>query len=173
MKITDDYVFFWGGEYSQWFKSKFTIDGVTFATAEQYMMYRKALLFEDAEIANKILATNNPAEQKLLGRQIKKFDKTVWNEHCRDIVWQGNYAKFTQNPELFAELVSTGNREIVEASPEDRIWGIGLHEDDPNILDKSKWRGTNWLGEAIMKVRTSLKALQNYMSVNGTEKVVN
>lgn len=155
--ITNDYVFFWGGICSQWYASDFEIDGQKFTCAEQYMMYKKALLFEDEEVANAIMRTQNPREQKALGRKVRGFDKDKWEAHCKEYVYEGNYAKFTQNPELLEELESYGNREIVEASPEDKIWGIGMHETHPDILDKTKWQGTNWLGEAIMRVRETLK----------------
>jgi ribA/ribD-fused uncharacterized protein len=155
--ITDDYVFFWGGICSQWYASEFEIDGQKFTCAEQYMMYKKALLFEDEDVANAVMRTQNPREQKALGRKVRGFDKDKWEEVCREYVYEGNYAKFTQNPELLEELISYGDREIVEASPYDKIWGIGLHETSPDIEDKSKWQGTNWLGEAIMRVRNELK----------------
>ncbi len=96
-------------------------------------------------------------EQKSLGRKVRGFDKYKWEQVCRDYVYEGNYAKFTQNQDLKDELLTYGDREIVEASPEDAIWGIGMHERHPDILDKSKWQGTNWLGEAIMRVRETLK----------------
>ena len=155
--IAEEFVFFWGGICSQWYSSWFEIDGQKFSCAEQYMMYKKALLFGDEDVANAIMRTQSPMEQKALGRKVRGFDKDKWEEHCREYVYEGNYAKFTQNPELLEELMSYGDREIVEASPEDPIWGIGMHETNPDIFDKSKWKGTNWLGEAIMRVRDELK----------------
>lgn len=160
--ITDKYVFFWGGVCSQWYPSQFVINEQKFNCAEQYMMYKKALLFEDESVANAIMATFNPREQKALGRKVRGFDKDVWEAECKEYVYEANYAKFTQNPNLLEELESYGDREIVEASPEDKIWGIGLHETDPNILDKSKWQGTNWLGESIMRVREQLLVEKEY-----------
>ena len=156
MKTTDKGVYFWSGIYSQWNKSDFTIDGMKFTTAEQYMMYKKALLFEDEEVANAIMRTNNPREQKALGRKVRGFDADVWNAVCRDYVYEANYAKFTQDPNLMEQLMATGDKEIVEASPKDRIWGIGLHYDDERVHDKSQWQGKNWLGEAIMRARTQI-----------------
>jgi ribA/ribD-fused uncharacterized protein len=153
---TDKYIFFWGGTFSQWCPSKFVIDGVEYNCCEQYMMAKKALLFNDVESYNKIMETKGPKEQKALGRKVKNFDKDKWEAVCRDIVYDANYAKFTQNSVMKSELQRTGDREIVEASPEDKIWGIGMHESHPDILDKSKWQGTNWLGEAIMRVRETL-----------------
>lgn len=154
--ITDKYVFFWGGVCSQWYPSQFEINEQKFNCAEQYMMYKKAMLFEDTDVANAIMATFNPREQKALGRKVRGFDKDVWEVECKEYVYEANYAKFTQNPKLLEELKSYGDREIVESSPEDKIWGIGMHETHPDILDKSKWQGTNWLGEAVMRVREQL-----------------
>lgn len=159
---TDKYVFFWGGTFSQWCPSEFTIDGVKYNCCEQYMMAKKALLFNDNEAYEKIMSTKNPKEQKAFGRKVKGFDKNKWDAVCREIVYEANYAKFTQNAVLKSDLLRSGDREIVEASPEDTIWGIGMHESHPDILDKSKWRGTNWLGEAIMKVRETLDKEQKW-----------
>ena len=153
---TDKYIFFWGGTFSQWFPSKFKIDEIEYNCCEQYMMAKKALLFEDIDSYNEIMATKNPKEQKAIGRKVKNFDKDKWEAICREVVYEANYAKFTQNGIIKSELLRSGNREIVEASPEDKIWGIGMHESHPDILDKSKWQGTNWLGEAIMRVRETL-----------------
>jgi len=155
--IAEEFVFFWGGICSQWYSSWFEIDGQKYSCAEQYMMYKKALLFEDEDVANAIMRTQNPMEQKALGRKVRGFNKDKWEEVCREYVYEANYAKFTQNPDLLFELVSYGDRDIVEASPEDPIWGIGMHETNPDIFDRTKWKGTNWLGEAIMRVRDTLK----------------
>ncbi len=155
--VTDKYIFFWGGVFSQWCPSKFVIDEVEYNCTEQFMMAKKALLFEDEESYKLIMYADNPRDQKAFGRRVKGFDKDKWEAVCREYVYEGNYAKFTQNPEMCEELFSTGKLEIVEASPEDKIWGIGLHESDSRVHDKSKWEGTNWLGEAIMRVRKQLK----------------
>jgi ribA/ribD-fused uncharacterized protein len=158
--ITDKFVFFWGGTFSQWCPSTFEIGGFQYNCCEQYMMAQKALFFDDFEIYNKIMETSHPAQQKALGRKVKGFDKEKWESVCREIVYDANFAKFTQNPKMMAELIETGDREIVEASPEDKIWGIGLHENDARVHDKSQWQGTNWLGEAIMQVREKLKTIK-------------
>jgi len=154
--ITDNFVFFWGGTYSQWCPSEFKIDGVTYNCAEQYMMAKKALLFNDFDSLREIMLEKSPAIQKALGKKVKGFNKEIWETYCRDFVYDGNYAKFTQNKDMLLELLSSGDREIVEASPEDKIWGIGMHERHEDILDRTKWQGTNWLGEAIMQVRETL-----------------
>lgn len=156
--ITDKFIFFWGGTYSQWCPSPFVIDGVEYNCTEQYMMAKKALVFGDYKALEKIMSTDEPHAQKAYGRQVKGFDSDTWNKVCRKIVFDANYAKFTQNPEMLNELMNSGDREIVEASPEDKIWGIGLHETNPDVLDKNKWQGTNWLGIAIMEVRDKLKS---------------
>lgn len=152
----EDFIFFWGGTYSQWAPSKFVIDGVLYNCCEQYMMAKKALMFHDYVALQKIMSSKDPSYQKEQGRKVIDFDVNLWTKYCRQIVYDANYAKFTQNPEMREELIATGNKEIVEASPEDKIWGIGLHESDPLAWDKSTWKGTNWLGEAIMAVREDL-----------------
>ena len=154
---TKDYVFFWGGTFSQWAPSEFIVNGVKYSSAEQYMMAAKAVLFNDTEAHTQIMGTTSPAYQKAIGRKVKGFNTYQWEQICRDVVYEANYAKFTQNPKMLAELMATGEKEIVEASPEDKIWGIGLHVSDPRSRKKEEWLGTNWLGEAIMKVRETLK----------------
>lgn len=155
--VTDKYVFFWNGVFSQWYPSKFVIEGVEYNCCEQYMMAQKALLFNDMENHKMIMHSKSPNEQKGFGRRVKGFDKDKWEAVCREIVFDANMAKFTQNPKMLEELMDTEDLEIVEASPYDKIWGIGLHETDPKALDKSQWQGTNWLGEAIMSVREKLR----------------
>lgn len=153
---TDNFVFFWNGIYSQWHPSKFVIAGIEYNCCEQYMMAMKALTFNDQESYDMIMYADNPRDQKAFGRRVKGFDTETWNEVCREFVYQGNLAKFTQNLKFKDELLKTGDKEIVEASPYDAIWGIGMGVEDPNIMDKSKWKGTNWLGEAIIRVRETI-----------------
>ncbi len=154
------FTFFWrsASPFSQWHPCTFVVDGVTYGTAEQYMMHGKALLFGDHAIAELILGTNDPREQKALGRRVAGFDQEVWTRECRGIVYRGNHAKFTQNPELRAALLATAGTTIVEASPLDRIWGIGLGENHPDATNRSKWRGRNWLGEVLTQLREDLTA---------------
>ena len=158
---TDEFVFFWNGIYSQWYSSRFSIAGIEYNCCEQYMMAMKALTFNDQESYEAIMSTSSPREQKEFGRGVKNFNTDKWNEVCREYVYQGNLAKFTQNPNLKVELLKTGDREIVEASPYDKIWGIGMGVDHRNIEDKSKWQGKNWLGEAIMQVRETFNKEEN------------
>ncbi len=138
------YVFFWSGkpEYdqsvskaclSQWWDCKFTVDGVEYNTAEQYMMAQKSLIFGDNKTYNAIMSANHPHEFQKLGRTVAGFVQKTWDEKCCQIVIEGNIAKFSQNEDLKAFLLDTGNRILVEASPLDRIWGIGLTENDINI----------------------------------------
>jgi ribA/ribD-fused uncharacterized protein len=155
--FTEKYVFFWNGVFSQWYPSKFVIEDVEYNCCEQYMMAQKALLFNDLESHKMIMCSKSPDEQKGFGRRVKGFDKEKWEAVCRQVVFDANMAKFTQNPEMLKELMYTDELEIVEASPYDKIWGIGLHETDERCLDKSQWQGTNWLGEAIMSVREKLR----------------
>lgn len=154
------YEYFWGGPFSQWYRSEMQIDGVTFNCCEQYMMYMKAVWFNDIEISNKILETTNPKDQKELGRKVRGFDTQLWDSVCFQIVYRGNYHKFTQNEELKSVLLKTGNKILVEASPQDKIWGVGLHESDYLINDPMNWKGKNLLGWALMLVRQELIDLE-------------
>lgn len=158
--MQEQFTFFWSNShpFSQWHRSGFEVDGIAYNTAEQYMMWGKAMLFGDKEIAEKILQVTNPSKQKALGRKVKNFDREIWETHARDIVYQGNLAKFTQNESLKQTLLATVGTTLVEAAPNDRIWGIGLAEDDPRAHNRATWQGTNWLGEVLMRVREVILA---------------
>ena len=158
LTITDRFVFFWGGWPSQWHRSRFLVAGVEYNCCEQFMMAEKARVFGDSEHLAKILAASNPRQQKALGRKVRGFDEEVWRSVCRGIVYHANLAKYTQDAGLREKLLATEDRMIVEASPKDRIWGIGLAADDPRAADPSQWRGTNWLGIAITQARDSIRA---------------
>ena len=157
MRTTDTHYYFWGGFCSQWAPSRFEEDGIQFNCTEQYMMYHKAKFFGDEEIAAKILETKSPRDQKALGRKVRNFDANKWMKVCEEIVTQGNRLKFGQNEDFKQELLNTENRIIVEASPEDKIWGIGLAPQDDRVLDESNWDGLNLLGKCIMTVREEIK----------------
>ena len=157
MNITNKYVFFWNGIYSQWYQAPMTIDGVLYNCCEQYMMHQKALFFGDTETAEKIMLTSHPNDQKQLGRQVKNFNKDRWDKVNLQIVYKGNYAKFTQNENLKEELLATGNKILVEASPYDQIWGIGMGEEENGVNDPMNWKGQNLLGWAITLVRQELQ----------------
>lgn len=157
---TGTMVLFWQppGVFGQWTDSVFEVDGVTYGCAEQFMMAEKARLFGDAPTRAKILASSSPREHKALGRTVANFDGATWQAACLDIVVRGNLAKFGQNPALRAALLATGDKLLVEASPLDKLWGVGLRADDPRIHDRATWRGQNLLGEALMRVRSALRA---------------
>jgi hypothetical protein len=157
MKITDKYVFFWNGIYSQWYPARMVIDKIEYNSCEQYMMHQKALLFGDDEIGELIMQESSPREQKKYGRMIKNFDKSVWDKNCLAIVYEGNLAKFTQNKNLKEEMLATGDKIFVEASPLDNIWGIGLDENAEGIEDPSFWLGLNLLGQALTLVKNQIR----------------
>lgn len=165
------YVFFWGHTpkhesgvgkhcFSQWYEAPFTVDGVAYPTAEHWMMAEKARLFGDGESLARILAAGNPGAAKQYGREVRGFDEARWNVARWDIVVRGNEAKFGQKPELGTFLVNTGERVLVEASPVDRVWGIGLAEDDARAQNPELWRGLNLLGFALMEVRSRLRGIR-------------
>lgn len=150
MFYNDKYVFFYGSVFSQWAATPFTENGRTFATAEQYMMYHKATTMGDMETAKKIMDTTHPDEQKALGREIKPWIQEKWDAVKYQIVVGGNILKFSQNPDAFEQIMTLGKgRHFVEASPTDKIWGIGLSERDPRCLDEANWQGQNLLGKAL------------------------
>jgi hypothetical protein len=161
------YLCFWGHRgradgapsaacFSQWFPAPFVVDGVRYATAEHWMMAEKARLFGDAAALAKVLAKDDPAAAKAAGRTVRGFDEAIWQRHRYGIVVAGNRAKFGQHPALAAFLAGTGDRILVEASPVDPVWGIGLAAADPGAHDPDRWRGLNLLGFALMDVRAGL-----------------
>ncbi|WP_199737123.1 MULTISPECIES: NADAR family protein [Micromonospora] len=162
------YLHFWGhrpqrdgsvgaGCLSQWWPAPFTVEGRTYPTAEHWMMWHKATLFGDVEIAGRVLAAGHPDRAKALGRQVRGFDEATWAARRYDIVVAGSVAKFGQHEELTRFLLGTGDRVLVEASPLDRIWGIGLAADDPRASDPGRWQGENLLGFALMAARAELR----------------
>jgi ribA/ribD-fused uncharacterized protein len=162
------YLFFWGHQpskngsitktcFSQWWDSPFVVDGVTYKTAEHWMMAKKATLFNDNEILERIIQVNSPAEAKKLGREVRNYVDSVWLENRYEIVRQGSFHKFSQNLDLRTFLMNTKERILVEASPVDAIWGIGMAGDHKDIHNPEKWQGLNLLGFALMEVRDELK----------------
>ena len=145
------------GCLSQWFHAPFTVDGDNFPTAEHFMMAGKARLFADEEARLRVLASPSPAAAKQVGRSVRNFDDGRWNAQRFDIVVQGNVAKFGQNPAMRDFLFATGDRVLVEASPRDRIWGIGMGAANPDAEQPRKWRGQNLLGFALMAARAQLR----------------
>ena len=155
MIITNDYVLFYGGPFSNWAESPFELDGITFNCSEQYFMYRKALQFGDTTTANKILKEKSPAIQKELGKKVSGYVESEWNNIRYDVMLTALRAKF-QLPAFKAALLKTEHKTIVEASPYDKIWGIGLTANDPRALNPSEWLGSNLLGKCLMQVRDEI-----------------
>ena len=151
------FTFFWHGPFSQWEYSEFMDEeGITYNTAEQYMMYQKAKLFGDELIARRIIKSKSPREQKELGKQVKGFKESTWRKHRIHIVYEGNLLKYRQSPKLREMLFKTDGTTLVNASPYDVTCGIGLHETDPYCRDRKKWNGENLLGEILTRVRVDL-----------------
>jgi ribA/ribD-fused uncharacterized protein len=156
MKITDKYVLFWKEFLSQWHMESFVENGLKFNCCEQYMMYKKAVLFNDSTTANEIMSMTKQYDIKAAGRRVKNFDITVWNEHKLAIVIAGNKLRFEQNIHSRNKLLAFDKKLIfVEASPFDPIWGIKMDEHNPLALNESTWQGENLLGKALTIVRDS------------------
>lgn len=157
MNSIDDFYFFWYGKLSQWYECKFEDESIIYNCTEQYMMYQKAVLFEDREMQIEILKAERPRIQKNLGRYIRNFDPVTWDKEKFSIVVKGNYLKFSQNSSLKEFILGIdAEKEFVEASPYDKVWGIGLSFNDERAWDKKTWQGENLLGEALMQVRLML-----------------
>ena len=158
MRITDTHVYFYNGTFSNWNRAQI-IDHLNnvYANSEQAFMWYKAHFFGDELTADKILETTHPAEVKALGRQIRNFNAEAWSKVSYGIMLYVCTLKFRQNSEMAKELLETGDKILVEASPTDVIWGVGLAEDNDVILYEKSWRGTNLLGKVLMEVRKQLK----------------
>lgn len=165
---TFDYLYFWMHEeknenitkccLSQWYPSPFTVNNILYPTAEHWMMASKAKLFQDDQSFLQIINSNHPKEVKTIGRKVKNFCEVTWSKECIKIVTQGNFEKFKQNPKLKEFLLLTNDSVLVEASPYDKIWGIGLNENNHLVKNPKTWKGTNFLGFALMDVRELLKS---------------
>lgn len=160
-------LFFWGHRpnadgsisktcMSQWWLSSFVFENIIYKTAEHWMMAKKAELFDDVEVLQRILVAKSPAEAKKLGREVRGYNEAIWREKRFEVVKQGNLLKFGQNEELKTYLINTGSRVLVEASPEDPVWGIGMPSDHRDASSPEKWKGQNLLGFALMEVRDEL-----------------
>ena len=152
-KITDNR---WG-KLSNWYLSDFKVDSIQFSSMEQYMMYKKAIAFNNTKIAKKILETTDVSKIKTLGRQVSNYNDTYWNGVRQIIIYKGLLEKFSQNEDLKKRLLNTGNDILAECAVQDKIWGIGLSMKDVNRWDMEKWRGENLLGFALMMVREELQ----------------
>lgn len=168
-----EFLFFWGHRkrpdnkiskqcLSQWFDAGFVFEGIEYRTAEHWMMAKKAELFNDRSTFENIIESYEPGEVKALGREIKNFAPDVWNDHKYQIVVDGNLHKFTQNTQLFKYLKNTQDKYLVEASPFDKIWGIGVAEDSEEAQNPYAWSGQNLLGFALMEVRLKLAKLDYF-----------
>jgi ribA/ribD-fused uncharacterized protein len=160
--INENYIYFFGekndyGCFSQFYPCKFVYDCKIFMCCEQFMMYNKAILFGDIKIANKILQETSPKKIKSLGRKVCNFDENIWNENKEKIVFKGNFLKFTQNENLKRILIETQNKMLIEASPYDKIWGIGISK--TQAINGVKWKGLNLLGNILMDVREKIISL--------------
>lgn len=156
---TDTHIYFWGDQspLSNFYQPiKIAYDGNTFTSSEQFYMYYKALFFGDTHIAERILKTDKQYMAKQLGREVSGFNETMWNTVKEDIMFNVVLMKFTLNEGVKHYLKSTGNKVLVEASPYDRVWGIGLYPTDPLVLDEKNWLGENLLGKVLMEVRDVL-----------------
>lgn len=153
-----EYEFFYkaNSPFSQWHMHDFVADGITFNCAEQYMMYHKAMLFDDEEIAEKILDAQKPGTQKSMGRVVKGYKQSMWGEHRYDVIYRGNIAKFS-TPSLKPILLETKGKLLVEASLVDLIYGVGMVADNPLIHNPNNWKGVNLFGMALTEVRESLE----------------
>lgn len=167
-KVT--FLFFWGHRpshdgrvtkscLSQWFEAPFADGDGHYPTAEHYMMAAKARLFGDQETADRIMDAGSPGAAKKLGRLVDGFNEDTWRQRRFEIVVEGNLLKFDQNPDLGQFLERTGDKVLVEASPKDSIWGIGLAENDRRARRPAEWKGLNLLGFALMEARQQLREL--------------
>lgn len=156
MRVTDTHVFFWTGPFSNWHPAKFQMFDIFFYNSEQAFMWLKARYFEDDEVATKILGTSDPKRAKDLGKIVRGYNDSLWTVVRQGRMFEACLAKFSQNPDLKKMLLDTGDRTLVEASPIDKVWGIGMGEDDPGVEDELNWKGQNLLGNVLMDVRDNL-----------------
>ena len=160
--MANNYIYFWSektknGYLSNWYDSPFVSEGKTFQNSEQYFMYQKAVLFNDMEAAKKIMEAETPKEYKKLGRTVQGFNSEIWEQNRENVMFDGVLLKFCQNEDLKQKLLATGDAVLVEASPYDRIWGIGMRKADAEKISPENWKGLNLLGKVLMKVRETIK----------------
>ena len=157
------YVMFWrphegNGILSQWYDSTFTVEGVEYSHAEMYMMAEKCKLMGDEETRQQILqCRHDPSKQQKLGRMVANWDEDLWLANREEVVYQASLAKFSQNSDLKAFLMQTDDAVLVEASPSDRVWGIGMKRTDYNATNEREWRGQNLLGKCLMRARETIR----------------
>ncbi|KAL4237093.1 hypothetical protein ACF0H5_005475 [Mactra antiquata] len=162
------YHYFWKeySPFSQWHPSKFTVDGNKYCCAEQYMMYTKAVLLHDDELASKILSCKDPSIIKGLGREVIQFSSDLWSSNCLHVVKEGNQAKFSQNHKLMEALFSTYPKILVEASPYDKKWGIGLNKKQESAWNEVTWEGLNLLGFLLTELRDEMMCENEIISAD-------
>lgn len=162
--VTDTHIFFWMPDsiYSNFYpNAPLTLSqypDICFENSEAAFMFLKAKTFGDSVIAAAVVANQDPKYVKGLGKRVSGFNDETWAEHRYDCMLDACFAKFVQNPKLGDQLIATGDKVLVEASPYDKIWGVGLAPNDPRVLDPANWRGLNLLGEVLMDIRTILKS---------------
>lgn len=144
------------GYLSNWYPSPFTLDGIRYSTAEQYMMYQKAVIFGDSETAAAILATDNVGKIKALGRSVRNYNEAVWNGIRQIVVYKGLLEKFRQNEDLKQQLLATHPHILAECALQDKIWAIGMAMHDEYRFEPELWEGQNLLGFTLMMVRAEL-----------------
>lgn len=149
------FTFFWQSDspFSNWYPQSFVHNGHQYNCSEQYMMYKKAMLFKDIDVAEMIMQQTEPRKQKFLGRQVRNFDQAVWMAECKEIMVPGLVSKFTQDTYSLQCMLDSVGTILVEASPYDKIWGIGMTKDDPRATDPAQWDGLNLLGDHLMAAR--------------------
>lgn len=172
MIIEPPFTFFFTDKdaFSNWYMRDFELQGIRFNCNEQCMMYGKARMFDDLVSAGKILSLPYPKDQKAAGKQVANFDQVMWDKRKLNLVYAGAKAKFTQHEDLYDLLLSTGNTELVEASPYDRIWGIGLAVSNPAARDKTQWRGQNLLGVVLKRLRDQLRLQDRPLFVSSSRR---
>jgi len=153
--MTQKFTFFYESDspFSNWYPQTFVHEGKEYNCSEKYMMYKKAMLFKDYEVAEMIMQQNDPRKQKFLGRQVREFDQEIWMANCQEIMVPALVSKFTQDSYSLKCMLDTGDSIIVEASPYDKVWGIGMRKDDPDATNPFQWKGQNLLGIVLMKAR--------------------
>jgi len=157
MRETDTHIYFWDGFLSNFYICELKENGIVYNSSECYFMAKKAETFKDFDSLDKILLAKTPYKQKSLGKKIKAFDEKIWEEVRFQIMVDGLALKFGQNQDLKKMLLDTSCKVLVEGSPYDKIWGVGIHYLDDSILDENNWNGLNLLGKALMIVRESIK----------------
>jgi len=153
---TDECVLFWSGWPSQHAPATFEVCGVWYNCTQQYLMAERARMFGDADRLDDIMWSRDPVQQTVLGHAVKNCDEARWRRAVPAMLLRGNMAKYAQNATLKRLLLATHPKVLVQASPYDTVYGVGLTPHDPRALDPEHWRGLNLLGTALMQTRQTL-----------------